>query len=50
VAYLPSIVSSWEGGLLSGVDLIYFTSPTVNAAYSSFGTNSSGCLAVASLK
>lgn len=33
VAYLPSIVSSWVGGLLSGTELVYLTSPTEKAVY-----------------
>ena len=31
VAYLPSIVSSWVGGLLSGTELVTLISPTVKA-------------------
>jgi len=48
VAYLPGIVSSLEGGWLSGVDSIFLTSPRVNGlkrSYDNFKSSRIGFLA-----
>ena len=45
-AYLPSIVSSEVGGLLSGTESILLTSPTVKAANMSLDTSSNTGAAV----
>ena len=49
-AYLPSMVSSCDGGLWSGVELIYFTSPTEKAENSCESTFSGSWLAPAAVK
>jgi len=43
------MVSSWDGGLLSGTELVYLISPTENGAYNDCSTVSAGCLKLASL-
>ena len=45
-AYLPSIVSSEVGDLLSGTESIFLTSPTEKAEKRSFDTSSNTAAAV----
>jgi len=48
VAYLPSMVSSWVGGLLSGTEFVTLISPTENGVYNDYSTYSAACFALAS--
>lgn len=50
MAYLPSMVSSYDGGLLSGTELVTLISPTEKAPNNDLSTCSAACLALAPLQ